>query len=85
MCMQVKTTCVQVTLEVRGGTGSPGAGVSDGFVLPKWMVGSKFRFSGRAARTHGHWTVSSAPAVSPEDPETLFKCSIYCQLLRFER
>lgn len=48
ICMQVKATRVQVTLEVRGGTWSPGAGVSDGFVLPKWMVGSKFRFSGRA-------------------------------------
>lgn len=72
MCVQVKATCVQVTLEVREGTGSPGAGVSDGFVLPKWMVGSKFRFSGRAASAHSHWTISSAPSVSPEDPETLF-------------
>lgn len=85
MCVQVKATCVQVTLEVREGTGSPGAGVSDGFVLPKRMVGSKFWFSGRVGSAHSHWTISSAPAVSPGDPETLFIWSIYCQLLRFER
>lgn len=37
----VYATCIQVSMEVRGGTGSPGAGVPDGYEPSYMSAGNK--------------------------------------------
>lgn len=58
--MCICSTRVQLPTEVREGIRYPGPGVTGGCKPPIVGAGNKLKFSGRAASTLDHWTISPA-------------------------